>query len=171
MQFWTQHTLSFKMMYDATCYSSGMGTCHFWWPLLQHYEGYVQLWCWGWPRLAQVLKTLFINVSYHIIRAGLTLMPLFLNRAIRVRLATSIWYDTLMKNCFKNWSQSKADPTFQENKRETLVFVIESTQGRRGQAMSTNREVAESKLLFALFRDVLSTMCTNTRRIFNPNVF
>ena len=71
-----------------------------------------------------------------------------------------------MKNCFKNWSQSKADPTFQENERETLVFVIESTQGRRGQAMSTNREVAESKLLFALFRDVLSTMCTNTRRIF-----
>ena len=37
MQFWTQRTLSFKMMYDATCYPSGMGTCHFWWPLLQHY--------------------------------------------------------------------------------------------------------------------------------------
>ena len=30
MQFLTQHTLSFKMMYDATCYPSGMGTCHFW---------------------------------------------------------------------------------------------------------------------------------------------
>ena len=39
MQFWTQHTLSFKMMYVATCYPSGMGTCHFWWTLLQHYLG------------------------------------------------------------------------------------------------------------------------------------
>ena len=28
------------------------------------------------------------------------------NRAIRVRLATSILYDTLMKSCFKDWSQS-----------------------------------------------------------------
>ena len=37
MQFWTKHTLSFKMIYDATCYPSGMGTCHFLWPLLQHY--------------------------------------------------------------------------------------------------------------------------------------
>ena len=27
------------------------------------------------------------------------------NRAIRVRLATSILYGTLMKNCFKDWSQ------------------------------------------------------------------
>ena len=27
--------------------------------------------------------------------------------SIRVRLATSICYDTLMKNCFKDWSQSK----------------------------------------------------------------
>ena len=29
-----------------------------------------------------------------------------LNRAIKVRLATSILYDTLMKNCFKDWNQS-----------------------------------------------------------------
>ena len=27
--------------------------------------------------------------------------------SVRVRLATSIWYDTLMENCFKDWSQSK----------------------------------------------------------------
>ena len=32
---------------------------------------------------------------------------LVLNRAIRNRLATSIWYDTLMKNSFNDWSQSK----------------------------------------------------------------
>ena len=56
------------------------------------------------PRQAPVLKTIFINVSYNILVASLTLMALF--RAIRVRLATSIWYDTLIKNCFKDWSQS-----------------------------------------------------------------
>ena len=28
-------------------------------------------------------------------------------KAIRVRLATSIWYGTLMKNCFMDWSQSR----------------------------------------------------------------
>ena len=27
--------------------------------------------------------------------------------SVRVRLATSISYDTLMKNCFKDWSQSR----------------------------------------------------------------
>ena len=31
---------------------------------------------------------------------------------IRVRLATSIWYGTLMKNCFKDWSQSRWRPEF-----------------------------------------------------------
>ena len=44
-------------------------------------------------RLAPVLKSLkqfFINVSYHIFVASLTLMALFENRAIRNRLATSI---------------------------------------------------------------------------------
>ena len=40
-------------------------------------------------RLAPVLKTVFINVSYHIFVASLTLVALS-NRAIRVRLATSI---------------------------------------------------------------------------------
>ena len=41
----------------------------------------------------QSLKPFFINVSYHILVASLTLMALFLNRAIRVRLATSmIWH-------------------------------------------------------------------------------
>ena len=58
-------------------------------------------------RLAPVLTTIFINVSYHILVASLILMALFKNRAVRVILATtSIWYDTLMKNCFKDWSQS-----------------------------------------------------------------
>ena len=37
----------------------------------------------------QSLKQFFINVSYHILVASLTLMTV-LNRAIRVRLATSI---------------------------------------------------------------------------------
>ena len=81
------------------------------------------------PRLAPVLKTIFhqcvisytcsqsnsdgsvlifINVSYHILVASLILMALFYNRAIRVRLATSIWYDTLTKSCFKDWSQSNS---------------------------------------------------------------
>ena len=59
-------------------------------------------------RLALVLKTFFINVSFHILVAGLTLMALFKkktepteldylqvyemtqNRAIRVKLATSL---------------------------------------------------------------------------------
>ena len=45
----------------------------------------------------QSLKQFFINVSYNILVASLTPMALFWNRAIRVRLATSIWYDTLMK--------------------------------------------------------------------------
>ena len=38
MQFWICHILSFKMIYDAACYLSGMGTCHLWWPLLQQYK-------------------------------------------------------------------------------------------------------------------------------------
>ena len=38
----------------------------------------------------QSLKQFFINVSYHILVASLTMMALFQNRAIRVRLATSI---------------------------------------------------------------------------------
>ena len=59
----------------------------------------------------QSLKQFFINVSHHILVASLTLMTLF-NRAIRVRLATSIWYDTLMKNCFKDWSQSNTHLVF-----------------------------------------------------------
>ena len=55
----------------------------------------------------QSLKQFFINLSYNILVASQTLMALFKNRAIRVRLATSILiYDTLMKNCFKDWSQS-----------------------------------------------------------------
>ena len=57
----------------------------------------------NWP---QSLKQFFINVSNHILVASLTLMA----RAIRVRLATSIWFDTSVKNCFKDWSQSKNEP-------------------------------------------------------------
>ena len=52
----------------------------------------------------QSLKQFFIKMSYHILVASLTLMALF--RAIRVRLATSKCYDTSMKKCFKDWSQS-----------------------------------------------------------------
>ena len=55
----------------------------------------------------QSLKQIFINVSYNILVASLTLMALSYNRAIRVRLITSLLHDTLMKNCFKDWSQSK----------------------------------------------------------------
>ena len=46
-------------------------------------------------RLAPVLKTIFHKCQ---------------NRAIRVRLATSICYDTLMKNCIQDWSQSTFEP-------------------------------------------------------------
>ena len=38
----------------------------------------------------QSLKQFFINVSYHILVASLTLMALFENRAIRVRLARNV---------------------------------------------------------------------------------
>ena len=59
----------------------------------------------------QSLKQFFIRVSYHILIASLTRMALSYNRAIRVRLAISIWYETLMKNCFKDWSQSRSMQT------------------------------------------------------------
>ena len=56
-------------------------------------------------RLAPVLKTIFhqcvISYTYSQFNSGGSVL-----RATRVRLATSIWYDTLMKNCFKDWSQS-----------------------------------------------------------------
>ena len=53
-------------------------------------------------------------MSYHIhvLVASLTLMAPFKNGAIRVRLGTSIWYHTLMKNCFKDWSQSSCNHAF-----------------------------------------------------------
>ena len=54
----------------------------------------------------QSLKQFFINVSFHIMCSQSYSDGSVLNRAIRVRLATSIWYGTLMKNCFKDWSQS-----------------------------------------------------------------
>ena len=53
----------------------------------------------------QCLKRLFINVSYHNLVASLTLMALK-TEPPKVRLATSIRYDTLMKNCFQDWNQS-----------------------------------------------------------------
>ena len=59
----------------------------------------------AWGDWLQSLKQFFIKESYHVLVASLTLMGLFYNRAIRVRLATSIWYDTLMKICFKDWSR------------------------------------------------------------------
>ena len=51
------------------------------------------------------------SVSYHILVTSLTPMALF--RAIGVRLVTSIWYDTLTKNCFRDWSQSTCQATVQ----------------------------------------------------------
>ena len=44
----------------------------------------------------QTLKQFFISMSYHILVASLWWLC-FKNRAIRVTLATIIWYDTLMK--------------------------------------------------------------------------
>ena len=78
------------------------------------------------PRLdwLQSLKHFFINSSYYILVASLTLMALFFKktRAIRVRLATSICYDTLMKNCFKDWSQS--NPRSDRHVYLQIKFVI-----------------------------------------------
>ena len=51
-------------------------------------------------------KTSYKYMIWHIddfLRTGASL------RAFRVRLATSIWYGILMKNCFKDWSQSKCN--------------------------------------------------------------
>ena len=70
----------------------------------------------------QSIKQFFINESYDILVASLTLMALFY-RAIRVRLATSIWYDTLMKNCFKDWSQSYINP--KTNLLEEIQFNLD----------------------------------------------
>ena len=58
------------------------------------------------PRLAPVLKTVFHQcvISYTCSQSYSD--GSVLNRAIRVRLATCIQYDTLMKNCFKDWRQS-----------------------------------------------------------------
>ena len=66
-----------------------------WWQLNCH-----RFWCNQCTRLAPVLKIFFINVSYQFLVASLTLI------AIRVRIAVSKWYDTLMKKCFKDWRQS-----------------------------------------------------------------
>ena len=50
----------------------------------------------------QFLKPFSINVSYYILVASLTLMALY----FKTEPSESIYYDTLMKNCFKDWSQS-----------------------------------------------------------------
>ena len=49
----------------------------------------------------QACKLQYINLIY-------LASTKFKNKAIRVRLATSIWCDTLKKNCFKDWSQSNS---------------------------------------------------------------
>ena len=67
--------------------------------------GYLKIIVYLMSRLASVLKTMFHQcvISY-------TCSPSnsggSFYRAIRVRLPTSIWYETLIKNCFKDWSQS-----------------------------------------------------------------
>ena len=57
-------------------------------------------------RLAPVIKTIFRQyvISYTCSQSNSD--GSVLNRAIRVRLAISISFDTLVKNCFKDWSQS-----------------------------------------------------------------
>ena len=52
------------------------------------------------------------------------------NRDIRVRLATSIWYDTLMKNCFKNWSQSTVYPVVRVPTVREKSVKMEIIQGQ-----------------------------------------
>ena len=44
------------------------------------------------------------------------------NRAIRARLAKSLWSDTLMKKCFKDWSQS--------NLSRIIVFICHFVESR-----------------------------------------
>ena len=66
-----------------------------------------------------------------ILVASLTLMALFKNRAIKVRLATSIWYDTLMKNGFKDWNWSKVsiiEPPLNINNNVSWVPTWDSDQ-------------------------------------------
>ena len=46
----------------------------------------------------------------------------YLNRAIGVRLATSICYDTLIRNCFEDWSQSKQPRTQSAFPDSILLF-------------------------------------------------
>ena len=57
--------------------------------------------------LLQSLKQFFINVSYHILVATLTPMALF-KKTEPSELDWLQVYDTLMKNCLNDWSQSMA---------------------------------------------------------------
>ena len=67
--------------------------------------GYLKIIVYLVSRLAPVLKTIFHQcvISYTCSKSN---SGGSFYRAIRVRLATSIWYGTLMKNCLKDWSQS-----------------------------------------------------------------
>ena len=97
----------------------------------------------------QSLKQFFINVSYHILVAGLTLI------AIRVRLATSIWYDTLMKNCFKDWSQStwrsvyETTNAFNNCTEDGLQTELTTHEGLRPDISMYTAEVEIKKLAVA----------------------
>ena len=55
-----------------------------------------------WP---QSLKQFFINVSFHILVASLTLMALFLTEPSELDWL-QVYEMTVMKNCFKDLSQS-----------------------------------------------------------------
>ena len=70
------------------------------------------------PRLAPVLQTIF-----HQCVILYTCSQSYSDGSIRVSLATSIRYDTLMKHCFKDWSQSSLTPFKYPMKINDLVSL------------------------------------------------
>ena len=76
-------------------------------------------------RLALVLKTFFFHKCVILYTCSQSNSGgSVLNRAIRVRLATSVWYDTLMKNCFKYWSQSSSLPKRPKTQIRNLISWV-----------------------------------------------
>ena len=81
------------------------------------------------------LKFLWSYIDQHFVSHFLfgSLSLLYI-RAIRVRLATSIWYDTLMKNCFKDWSQSiwiKSEAMAQMAQFNSIAVLVEISSGQK----------------------------------------
>ena len=73
--------------------------------------------------LLSPLKQFFINVSYHILVASLTLMALFKTSALDW---LQVYDDKLMKSCFKDWSQSNI--TLASNKWVVAQIMQESVR-------------------------------------------